>query len=217
MPAQPKVTDKRREWNKILKTFAGPGNPAVKVGIQGAEAQADHGGITNVGLGVVHEFGAEIAHPGGTPFVVASMGGSSRSGGMTGSGSVTFVRKGTPGAIGVTRPHKISIPERSFVRAPFMAGLKRYERMLRKGTRKVYAGRMSTQQLLGILGETIKGDMQKAISRGIAPPIKASTIRARRKRFGKASSKPLIATGQLRQAITWVVVGAGGGGKKAAK
>ena len=205
MPAA--VTDKRKEWNRILKTFAGPGDPAVKVGIQGAEASADHGGITNVGLAVVHEFGAEIAHPGGTPFVVAWQGGG-RSGAMVG-GAVTFVRKGDPNAVGVTRPHKISIPERSFIRAPFMAGIKTYERMLKKGTRKVYVGKMSKQQLLGILGEKIKGDMQKAIARGIPPPIKAATIRARRKRFGKASTKPLIATGQLRQSITWVVVARG--------
>jgi hypothetical protein len=205
-PAAKRVTDRDRGWNRIRKLFGGPDGPIVRVGIQGREADATReGGIRNVDLAVVHEFGAEIAHPGGTPFVVASQGGSARSGGMAGSGRVTFVRKGNTSAIGVTRPHKISIPERSFIRAPFTKGIPKYTRLLKKGARKIAAGKMTRQQLLGILGETIKADMQQAIARGIAPPIKAGTIRARRKRFGKASTKPLIATGQLRQSITWVV------------
>jgi len=196
---------KRREWIKLQKTFREPGSPYVKIGVQGAEAMADHEGMTNVSLAVVHEFGADIQHPGGTPFVVASMGGSSRSGGMSGSGAVTFVTKDNPNAIGVTRPHRIKIPERSFIRAPFIANQRTYFRMLRKGSRKVLGGRMTREQVLGLIGEKAKADMQRAIARGIPPPIKPGTIRARRKQFGKASSKPLIATGQLRQSITWTI------------
>jgi hypothetical protein len=120
-------------------------------------------------------------------------------------GAVTFVRKGDPNAVGVTRPHRIRIPERSFIRSPFTANQARYLKMLKKGARKILAGKMTTEQVLGLIGERAKADMQNAMARGIAPPIKASTIRARRKRFGKASSKPLIATGQLRQSITWTI------------
>ena len=48
---------KDRGLTKILKAFSNVGLVA-KVGIQGAEAAQDHDGITNVALGVVHEFGS---------------------------------------------------------------------------------------------------------------------------------------------------------------
>lgn len=209
MAAEVKTID--RGWNRIRRLFqkefgGGAQGPVLKVGIQGNQASAAHeGGITNVGLAVVHEFGASIAHPGGTPYAVASMGGSSRSGGMVGSGAVTFVRKGSPDAIGVTRAHRINIPERSFIRAPFAKNTKKYWRMLEKGSGKAYEGKITLEQILGLIGVKAVADMQNAMARGIPPPIKAATIRARKKRFGKASTKPLIATGQLRQSITWAI------------
>lgn len=58
-----KVKDTDKGWKRIQRAFAklGPGM-SVAVGIQGAVATAAHsGGVTNVELGAIHEFGAPKA------------------------------------------------------------------------------------------------------------------------------------------------------------
>jgi hypothetical protein len=52
-----KVID--RGWNRIVKNHQRiQSGLAVSVGIQGSQAEADHGGATNVTVGAVHEYGA---------------------------------------------------------------------------------------------------------------------------------------------------------------
>ena len=158
------------------------------IGIHGEQAPRP-GEMDNVRLGVIHEFGVRFIHPGGTPFMMASQGGSSRSGGMVGSGSVIFLRKGDPRAIGVTRPHQIVIPERSFLRSTWDKNLKKYERLLVRLSRQVVSLKLTPQQAIGRLGERVKSDVVNAINRGIPPPIKPATARR------KGSTKPLIDLG----------------------
>lgn len=155
----------------------------------------DEPGLTNVALGVVHEFGATINHPGGTPFMVSSVGGSSRSGGLVGSGAVTFLKKGDPRAIGETRAHTIRIPERSFMRSAFDKNARKYQRAFLREAKKTLLLKQSAGQAIGKVGEIVLGDIIRGINRGIPPPLKPGTIRRKR------SSKPLIDTGQMKQAL----------------
>lgn len=96
----------------------------------------------------------------------------------------------------------IVIPERSFIRAPLAQHRADYVALIGKFTDRVLLGRMSVDRALGLLGIRAVADMQRFISRGVKPDNAPSTI-AR-----KGSSKPLIDTGLLRQAITYAVVDA---------
>lgn len=152
------------------------------------------GEIDNVGLGVVHEFGATIQHPGGTPYMV-NWQAAGRGGGFVG-GNIVFLRKGDPKAIGLTRPHPIRIPERAFMRTAFDKNVVKYERAMLREAKKSIRGTQSPTQAIGRVGEIALADIVNGINRGLPPPLKAATIRRKR---GK--SKPLIDTGQLKQAL----------------
>ena len=162
------------------------------VGVHGQQGSKKHGDIDNIGLAVVHEFGANINHPGGTPYTV--FGGGGRSGGSVG-GAAVFLPKGDPRAIGVTRPHLIRIPERSFLRSAFDKNRRVYERMLEQGTGRVIDGTDNPRRVVGLIGEKHVADVINGINAGIAPPNARSTV-AR-----KGGSTPLVQTGQLKMAI----------------
>lgn len=165
------------------------------VGLHAPDApRKETGPIDNVGLGVVHEFGATINHPGGTDYMVSWSGGG-RSGGFVG-GAITFLPRGDPRSIGKTRPHLIRIPERSFMRSAFDKNVKKYYRAAGRETKKAILGRQSPGQAIGRLGEIALADIRRQINRGIPPPLKPATIKRKR------SSKPLIHTAQLKQALT---------------
>ena len=183
-----------RGWGRIQLALRRLDGYNATIGLhQPEDGRPGEGDIGNVGLGVVHEFGVTINHPGGTPYMV-SWSTAGRSGGMVG-GNVTFLRKGDPRAIGVTQPHKITIPERSFIRSSWDAKVRTYDRLMAKQAGRVIDGTASPGQAVGLVGEKVKSDVIKRINRGIPPPLRASTIRRKR------SSKPLIDTGQLKQAI----------------
>jgi hypothetical protein len=172
----------------------------VTVGLHasaGGHSEPEGPGMTNVKLGAIHEFGARINHPGGTPYKVASFGGSSRSGGIVGGGQVTWLRKGSPDAIGLTRAHIIIIPQRSFIRSAFDQNVEKYQRAIQREARKVALLKQSPYRAIDRIGEIAKADIIRGINRGISPPLKPATIRRKR------SSKPLIDTGQLKQAIRY--------------
>ncbi len=61
-----------RGWRQLKRNFFGP-NRTASVGIQGSEAAAlepEHGEMTNVALGVIHEFGSRDGkHPPSRPFI----------------------------------------------------------------------------------------------------------------------------------------------------
>ena len=188
------VKVKDRGWVRISLALKAMDGYEATIGVHG-DAGAHKGDIDNVGLAAIHEFGVQFRHPGGTPFMVASQGGSSRSGGMVGAGQVTFLRKGDPRAIGITRPHMIQIPERSFLRSAWDKNVRKYERALQKQAGQVIDGKATAKQAIGRVAEKALGDIVRGINRGIPPPNAPATIRR------KGSSKPLIDTGQLKMAI----------------
>jgi hypothetical protein len=146
----------------ILKNMKAFDGVALAVGIQGPEAGAIHpdSELDNVGLGVIHEFGA-------------------------------------PGA---------GIPVRSWLRAAFDFNEARWLSLAGRVAEKVYETTPAQPgRALGIMGEVVVADIKKRFAQGIPPPLKQATIDARAKQFGQKSSKPLLATGALRQAVTWTV------------
>lgn len=187
--AQP-VKDIDRGFKRISRMFnrfKGEGI-AVTVGIQGPEAARAHGpGLTNVKLAATHEFGATINHPGGTSYMIV------------GGGKALFVKKGDPRAVGVTKPHKIVIPERSFLRSTFDTNLSKYKLKLDKIADRSLDGTSLRGGLL-LFGEGVRTDVLKKIKSGIPPRLAAATVRAK-----KGEKTQLITTGQLFNSISSVV------------
>lgn len=87
------------------------------------------------------------------------------------------------------------IPSRPAFRGTFDANRPKYETRLVAGVNRVLAGKSDMDTELERLGLVVVGDIQKAISAGIAPANAPRTIAA------KGSEKPLIDTGRTRQAI----------------
>lgn len=61
-------------------------------------------------------------------------------------------------------------------------------------------GRYTQHQAIGALGSFAQGDIQLRISKGIAPPLKESTLLRKTVR-GKVGTTPLIDTGQMRASV----------------
>lgn len=91
------------------------------------------------------------------------------------------------------------IPERSFLRVPLRAAQDELAKHFRQMMPMVAKGDMTMEQALNAIGARAASVSQEAIQAGISPPNTAETV-AR-----KGSSKPLMDTGALRRAITWVV------------
>jgi hypothetical protein len=95
-------------------------------------------------------------------------------------------------------------PERSFLRSTMTKGRKKYERLIQRGMKLAYEGKLSVEDALGLAGAKAAADVDKAIRAGIAPPLAESTI-IKKTIAGKSGTTPLIDTGQLVGSITWIV------------
>ena len=106
-----------------------------------------------------------------------------------------------------------SIDERSFLRATVDAKHNDIARMFIHVAKGVTGGKVDQKRGLGLAGERVVSWIKARIRAGIPPALSAKTIAARKRQFGKASTKPLIATGQLMGSITYAVRGANEGAK----
>lgn len=103
------------------------------------------------------------------------------------------------------------IPERSFIRSTYDAKLASYKEDLKKLVKGIYEQKVTIERALGIMGAKMSGDMKRAVTSGagIPPPNAPSTLRAKLGK-GKPGSKkqprPLIDTGRLIGALTWLVL-----------
>ncbi len=104
-----------------------------------------------------------------------------------------------PGGGGGAAGHHVVIPERSFIRATVDANGDEYRAIIRRLADQVLMGTLTAEKALGRLGLRIVSDIQGRIEAGIAPALAPATVRA------KGSSKPLIDTGALKNAVTFVV------------
>ncbi len=88
-------------------------------------------------------------------------------------------------------------PARSFIGSWFDEKQAANDSIIRRVASLVAAGKLSPEQAIATIGEAFVGSIRQRIAAGIAPPLKAATVRR------KKSSTPLIDTGQLRSAIAW--------------
>ncbi len=190
------VIDRDRGFKRIRRFFeknAGKGQ-AVRVGIQGTKAdESREAGLTNVKLMSIHEFGATINHPGGTPYKIVD-------------GRAIFLSKDNAGdAVGVTKPHTIVIPERAPMRKAFDANVAKYGRTMDKIAEQGLVDDDLSQELT-LLGEEYRKDIINGIRAGLTPKLKKSTIRRRQEAPEQGSregrSVPLWDTGQLVGSIS---------------
>lgn len=192
-------------WDEIRKLLTDDVRDSyVKVGVIGRDAEKEHeGGITNARLAAVHEFGATIRHPGGTPYR------------RTRNGAV-FVKKDAPGAalLPKTRPHLVRVPARSFIGSTFDANRVAYEKAVVNGLRQVFSRKLTAKRLLGLLGLKMVADIKKHITTGagIGPPNAPSTLRRKLRkgpRSGSNSTEPprvLVDDGALLNSLSHIVV-----------
>lgn len=113
-----------------------------------------------------------------------------------------FGHGGTPeddvaarGAVQEYGSEKAKIPPRPFMRRTFEANEQKIGRVKAAIFAEVLAGRRTLKSGLGRLGEWYVRKIQETIKTGKFTPLSLSTIRA------KKSSKPLIDTGQMVNAV----------------
>ncbi|MBM7696634.1 hypothetical protein JOD44_001751 [Salimicrobium jeotgali] len=97
---------------------------------------------------------------------------------------------------------RLNIPERSFMRSTFDEKESEWVKFMEDRMNRVFAFKMSVEQMYEQLGAKIVSDIQDKIRAIDSPPNAASTIKQ------KGSSNPLIdkgAAGGLLSRITWKV------------
>lgn len=162
---------------------------AVTVGIHADAGNVESDDLTMAGLGAIHEFGAEINHPGGTPYADISEG--------TAENPVIRFVKPNSGykIIGYTQPHKINIPARPWLAPGVASGNEVYVKIIEREL----ADGGTAESALEKVGVAAVGKVQKYMTDLKNPPNAPSTIRK------KGSSNPLIDSGALRSSVTYKV------------
>ncbi|HCM63338.1 MAG TPA: hypothetical protein DIT05_12455 [Morganella sp. (in: Bacteria)] len=169
------------------------GKKKVVVGVPAATDGVRGDGLSNVMIAVVHEFGATIDHPGGTSYGYKNEKDAR-------AGKSRFLRNGQGYMeTGKTGAHKITIPERSFLRSTFKEKGKEWSKLAIKGIHKQIASNGDIGVVLSVVGEKMMGDVKAKIQSSISPANAPSTIRQ------KKSSKTLMNSGNLLNSITYEV------------
>ena len=176
---------------------------SIKVGIIGEEATQKHEGtdLTNAELGAVHEFGATINHPGGTPYRIKK------------DGMAQFVSKDKGKDLPKTKPHTITIPARSFLREPILGkdGKKEIIKTVSNEIADYYqASDFSTVNANKIIDETVHLVAETALLRvqtalsdnKIQPPTKP---RSKKQRKYNPNNPTLIDRGDLARSISYEI------------
>lgn len=179
------VSDTDSGWDKLAKTLKGMSSKTVKVGIQASE---DSELLT---IANANEFGADIDHPGGTPYIIVK------------GGKARFVKKGTPNIVGITKPHKIIIPSRPFIRGTFDKRIKELQEIGVDLGGLVIDDKLLLKQALETWGDKFVAFIRNEIAEGNNfEPNAPATIRM--KGGGK---HPLQDSGRLQQALKAVIFG----------
>ena len=97
-----------------------------------------------------------------------------------------------------------NIPPRPFMRPAKMEHEQEWKEQLAKAMKKVHTGRVNQEEALEELGETIVKDIKQAIMNVTVPPLKADTIKNRRRK-GNYSEKPLIDTRRMFDTLKFEV------------
>ena len=159
----------------------------------GHALDATDSGLDLAALAAVHEFGAIIQHPAGTPYIVGP------------HGAAMFLAKGDPRAVGKTRPQAIVIPERSFLRSTLELHEFEYLDRIVRGLRAVLRGRSTARRVMNDLARQMAADIREHVLVGpeILPPDTDATIeRKDAEGPGRYERWTLIDSGQLVDGVT---------------
>lgn len=160
----------------------------LTIGIHEDEGMHD-GGLTNAQLGAVHEFGADIDHPGGTSYGYRTKKDAE-------AGKVSFLRNGEGFMqIGVTGPHKINIPARSWLRPGVNSKIDEYLSIIANAIENG----QTLSDALHTIGPVAVSAVQVYMTNLRTPPNAKSTVDQ------KGSSNPLIDTGELKASVAFKV------------
>lgn len=143
------------EWAKRLREL--DKGKRVKIGLlAGKNENRSNDGVTNVDLGLIHEFGTSDGH----------------------------------------------IPARPFLRPTMAREQAKYERLLAEVTKRSLEGLYPLDKGLGLLGQAAVADVRATITQGagVQPANAPSTIQR------KGSSRPLVDTGRMVNAISYAIV-----------
>lgn len=186
------VEDFQKFQDELAQEFAEFGkSSSVTVGIHEEAGNVESGDITMAGLGAVHEFGANIDHPGGTSYGYATKAAADRD-------EVRFLKSGTGYMeLGVTGPHKINIPARPWLIPGVTAGTEKILKTIQSGLEDG----LTLDQINEQIGAVAAGEVKKYMTELKTPPNAASTIRK------KGSANPLIDSGAMRASVTYKVSG----------
>jgi hypothetical protein len=193
------VKVKNDKWRNLrVKLLRIMDQNTLVIGVLGSDGDAERkdegvSGISAARLAAVHEYGATIKHPGGTPYLFSD------GFDLDFNGRGVFLPKGDKRATGVTKAHEIKIPSRSFLRSTADENARTYAGAISRGLGRTVDGKTTIEQVLGLVGEKVVADVNRRIRAGLTPDIKAATKRR------KGSSKPLIDSGQLVNSITYEV------------
>ena len=149
-------------------------------------------------VAAIQEYGSTHMHPGGTKYVVKD-------------GKTKFVSNSFSGEVaGVTKPHQIVIPPRSFMRTTATEKNKEWAAISGSGAKAVLAGNATAHDVMEGLGLAAQGDIKKKILSIQDPPLKKSTINNRLKKLADGKTvgnltKPLVESSHMVTTLDYTV------------
>ena len=150
-------------------------------------------------VAAIQEYGTVFTHPGGTKYIIGE------------GGKAVFVKNDYQGKVaGVTKPHQIVIPPRSFMRTTITEKKSEWAKLAKSGAKAMVAGNASPRQVMEGLGLAASGDIRKKISEINSPPLKAATVANKKRKLAKGKkvgslTKPLVESGLMISSLTSTV------------
>lgn len=183
--------DLDRGWEEFTDKMANLAKgPSVTIGVHKEDApRADDSDLNNAELLALHEFGAVIQHPGGTPYIFDA------------TGNIKFVPKGFPNPDGYTQPHAIPIPARPVLRGALWDA----RRTVRTSVGIVAGNYLSRginavsglERAMDKIGKLLRSIVRARFGSGELEPNAPSTIKR------KGFDMPLIESGRLLKSIDY--------------
>lgn len=185
-----KITRKDDKWLEKLKA-ANKGSEVLAVGYPMGTSGTSlryPDGTPVILVAAANNFGANIAHPGGTPYVIGD------------DGKAHFVSKGYAGKVaGVTKPHNIKIPRRDFMGPGGKLAIDNTRDIIKTMVPKINKGKATKKDALKIMGPVAVSAFQTAIEHVKTPPNAPATIAKKR------SANPLEDTGLMKNTLTFAI------------
>lgn len=158
-------------------------------------------------IAAAHEFGATIHHPGGQPYIIVDARKHAKRETRAKRSSymplpdgkeMVFLKKGKQG-MGVTKPHDIIIPARSFIRSTVDHQREAIVREAQRQFGMVLDGNKTMSAALAHAGLFIERAIRGTIRSNVPPTLKPETARR------KGSDKTLIDTGTMVNSVRYIV------------